>query len=68
MKTIKISLKAEPAQQRAGLRVPQAGRQPAQDQGDIEHDVRVLLGGMANEELFFGERAPPTAPTTTSRA
>ncbi|MCC2632412.1 MAG: AAA-metalloprotease-like protein, partial [Ramlibacter sp.] len=21
----------------------------------IEHDVRVLLGGMANEELFFGE-------------
>jgi cell division protease FtsH len=23
--------------------------------GDIEHDVRVLLGGMANEELFFGE-------------
>jgi cell division protease FtsH len=22
---------------------------------DIEHDVRVLLGGMANEELFFGE-------------
>ncbi|MEP6790378.1 MAG: AAA family ATPase, partial [Ramlibacter sp.] len=24
--------------------------------GDIEHDVRVLLGGMANEELFFGEQ------------
>ena len=22
---------------------------------DIEHEVRVLLGGMANEELFFGE-------------
>ena len=22
---------------------------------DIEHDVRMLLGGMANEELFFGE-------------
>jgi cell division protease FtsH len=39
MKTIKISLKANLLKTKS----------------DIEHDVRVLLGGMANEELFFGE-------------
>jgi cell division protease FtsH len=55
MKTIKISLKANPRNNALGLRVPQAGRNLLKTKGDIEHDVRVLLGGMANEELFFGE-------------
>jgi cell division protease FtsH len=31
------------------------GKSLFKTKGDIEHDVRVLLGGMANEELFFGE-------------
>jgi ATP-dependent Zn protease len=66
MKTIKISLKANPRTNALGFVFHKQGANLLKTKGDIEHDVRVLLGGMANEELFFGEKARPTARTTTS--
>jgi cell division protease FtsH len=55
MKTIKISLKASPRSNALGFVFHKQGANLLKTKGDIEHDVRVLLGGMANEELFFGE-------------
>lgn len=55
MKTIKISLKASPRNNALGFVFHKQGPNLLKTKGDIEHDVRVLLGGMANEELFFGE-------------
>ena len=55
MKTIKISLKANPRNNALGFVFHKQGANLLKTKGDIEHDVRVLLGGMANEELFFGE-------------
>ena len=56
MKTIKISLKANPRTNALGFVFHKQGTNLLKTKGDIEHDVRVLLGGMANEELFFGEQ------------
>ena len=55
MKTIKISLKANPRNNALGFVFHKRGNNLLKTKADIEHDVRVLLGGMANEELFFGE-------------
>ena len=55
MKTIKISLKANPRTNALGFVFHKQGANLLKTKGDIEHDVRVLLGGMANEEHFFGE-------------
>jgi len=55
MKTIKISLKANPRNNALGFVFHKQGLNLLKTKADIEHDVRVLLGGMANEELFFGE-------------
>jgi cell division protease FtsH len=55
MKTIKISLKANPRNNALGFVFHKQGANLLKSKGDIEHDVRVLLAGMANEELFFGE-------------
>lgn len=55
MKTIKISLKANPRHNALGFVFHKQGNQLLKTKGDMEHDVRVLLAGMANEELFFGE-------------
>jgi len=55
MKTLKISLKANPRSNALGFVFHKQGANLLKTKGDIEHDVRVLLGGMANEELFFGE-------------
>ncbi|MDR3410514.1 MAG: AAA family ATPase [Formivibrio sp.] len=55
MKTIKISLKASARNNALGFVFHKQGANLLKTKGDIEHDVRVLLGGMANEELFFGE-------------
>lgn len=55
MKTIKISLKANPRNNALGFVFHKQGQNLLKTKSDIEHDVRVLLGGMANEELFFGE-------------
>ncbi|MGZ4958162.1 MAG: AAA family ATPase [Methylomonas sp.] len=54
-KTIKISLKANPRTNALGFVFHKQGINLLKTKSDIEHDVRVLLGGMANEELFFGE-------------
>jgi cell division protease FtsH len=56
VKTIKISLKANPRNNALGFVFHKQGTDLLKTKGDIEHDVRVLLGGMANEELFFGEQ------------
>ena len=55
MKTIKISLKANPRNNALGFVLHKQGINLLKTKGDMEHDVRVLLAGMANEELFFGE-------------
>ncbi|HMJ31965.1 MAG TPA: AAA family ATPase [Xanthobacteraceae bacterium] len=55
MKTIKISLKANARTNALGFVFYKQGANLLKTKGDLEHDVRVLLGGMANEELFFGE-------------
>ena len=55
VKTIKISLKANPRTNALGFVFHKQGVDLLKTKGDIEHEVRVLLGGMANEELFFGE-------------
>jgi cell division protease FtsH len=55
MKTLKISLKANPRSNALGFVFHKQGANLLKTKSDIEHDVRVLLGGMANEELFFGE-------------
>ncbi len=55
MKTIKISLKANPRNNALGFVFHKQGNSLLKTKADMEHDVRVLLGGMANEELFFGE-------------
>ena len=55
MKTIKISLKANARTNALGFVFHKQGANLLKSKSDIEHDVRVLLGGMANEELFFGE-------------
>lgn len=55
MKTIKISLKANPRTNALGFVFHKQGVNLLKTKSDIEHDIRVLLGGMANEELFFGE-------------
>ena len=55
MKTIKISLKANPRNNALGFVFHKQGSNLLKTKSDIEHDVRALLGGMANEELFFGE-------------
>jgi cell division protease FtsH len=55
IKTIKISLKANPRNNALGFVFHKQGNNLLKTKSDIEHDVRVLLGGMANEELFFGE-------------
>lgn len=56
IKTIKISLKANARTSALGFVFYKQGANLLKTKGDIEHDVRVLLGGMANEELFFGEQ------------
>ncbi|GLH67518.1 AAA family ATPase [Geothrix edaphica] len=55
VKTIKISLMANPRTNALGFVFHKQGVNLLKSKGDIEHEVRVLLGGMANEELFFGE-------------
>ncbi len=55
MKTVKISLKANARTNALGFVFHKQGANLLKSKSDIEHDVRVLLGGMANEELFFGE-------------
>jgi cell division protease FtsH len=55
MKTIKISLKANPRNSALGFVFHKQSGNLLKTKADIEHEVRVLLGGMANEELFFGE-------------
>ena len=55
MKTLKISLKASPRHNALGFVFHKQGSNLLKTKCDIEHDVRTLLGGMANEELFFGE-------------
>ncbi|MBP7565320.1 MAG: AAA family ATPase [Burkholderiaceae bacterium] len=55
MKTLKISLKANPRSNALGFVFHRQGSNLLKTKGDLEHEVRVLLGGMANEELFFGE-------------
>jgi cell division protease FtsH len=55
MRTIKISLKANPRSNALGFVFHKQGHNILKTKADMEHDVRVLLGGMANEELFFGE-------------
>ena len=55
MKTIKISLKANPRNNALGFVLHKQGSNLLKTKADMEHDVRVLLAGMANEELFFGE-------------
>ena len=55
MKTIKISLKANPRNNALGFVFHKQGSNLLKTKSDMEHDVRVLLAGMANEELFFGE-------------
>lgn len=55
LKTLKISLKANPRNNALGFVFHKQGANLLKTKSDIEHDVRVLLGGMANEELFFGE-------------
>ncbi len=55
MKTIKISLKANARNNALGFVLHKQGSNLLKTKGDMEHDVRVLLAGMANEELFFGE-------------
>lgn len=55
VKTIKISLKANPRTNALGFVFHKLGVNLLKTKGDIEHEVRTLLGGMANEELFFGE-------------
>jgi cell division protease FtsH len=55
VKTIKISLKANPRTNALGFVFHKLGVNLLKTKSDIEHEVRVLLGGMANEELFFGE-------------
>ena len=55
MKTLKISLKANPRSNALGFVFHRQGANLLKTKGDLEHEVRVLLGGMANEELFFGE-------------
>jgi len=56
VKTLKISLKANPRSNALGFVFHKQGTNLLKTKGDIEHEVRVLLGGMANEELFFGEQ------------
>jgi cell division protease FtsH len=55
MKTVKISLKANARTNALGFVIHKQGANLLKSRSDLEHDVRVLLGGMANEELFFGE-------------
>lgn len=55
VKTLKISLKANPRSNALGFVFHKQGANLLKTKSDIEHEVRVLLGGMANEELFFGE-------------
>jgi cell division protease FtsH len=55
MKTVKISLKANARTNALGFVIHKQGANMLKSRSDLEHDVRVLLGGMANEELFFGE-------------
>jgi cell division protease FtsH len=55
MKTVKISLKANARTNALGFVIHKQGVNLLKSKSDLEHDVRVLLGGMANEELFFGE-------------
>jgi cell division protease FtsH len=55
MKTLKISLKANARTNALGFVFHKQGANLLKSKSDIEHNVRVLLGGMANEELFFGE-------------
>jgi cell division protease FtsH len=56
LKTLKISLKANPRHNALGFVFHRPEAHLLKTRADIEHEVRVLLGGMANEELFFGER------------
>ncbi len=55
MKTIKISLKANARTNALGFVFHKQSANLLKSKSNIEQDVRVLLGGMANEELFFGE-------------
>lgn len=55
VRTLKISLKANPRTNALGFVFHKQGVNLLKTKDDIEHEVRVLLGGMANEELFFGE-------------
>jgi len=55
MKTIKISLKANARTNALGFVFHKQGPNLLKSKSDIEHEVRVLLGGIANEELFFGQ-------------
>ncbi len=55
VKTLKISLKANPRTNALGFVFHKEGINLLKTRDDIEQEVRVLLGGMANEELFFGE-------------
>ena len=55
MRTIKISLKANPRNNALGFVLNKQDSNLLKTKADMEQEVRVLLGGMANEELFFGE-------------
>lgn len=68
MNTRKISLKANARTDALGFVFHKQGPNLLKSKSDIEHDVRVLPGGLANEELFLARTAPPTVRTTTSPA
>jgi cell division protease FtsH len=55
VKTIKISLKANARTNALGFVFYKQGANLLKSKSDLEQEVRVLLGGMANEELVFGE-------------
>jgi cell division protease FtsH len=67
VKTIKISLKANPRTNALGFVFHKQGVNLLKTKGDIEHEVRMLLGGMANEELFFGEDGTTNAHNDITR-
>jgi cell division protease FtsH len=68
MKTIKISLKANPRNNALGFVFHKQGANLLKTKGDIEHDVRVLLAAWQTKSSSSAKKAPPTAPTTTSPA
>ena len=55
VKTLKLSLKANARTNALGFVFHKQGANLLKSKRDLEQEVRVLLGGMANEELVFGE-------------